>query len=119
GEAAAATASLTVHGDAGELAFSGAELLLAPPASLASFLARWWERGLERLPRWPELVACTWSARDGFVDESESADLAALFAHHESSRLLTPTRGFGGGTGVAALNEWFRAALLGVVKGPL
>jgi exodeoxyribonuclease V alpha subunit len=120
GPAAAATGaraadvapSLVVRGSSDELAFAGAELLPSPPATLSTFLARWWQRQLEALPAWPALVARTWTAHDGFVDAAETAELAALFAHHESSRLLTATRGWSGGTGVAALNEWFRAALV-------
>ncbi len=107
-----AAPSLVVRSSTDELAFTGAELLLSPPATLSTFLHRWWQRRLEQLPRWAELVARTWEARDGFIDAAQGTDLEALFAHQESSRLLTPTRGWSGGTGVAALNEWFRAMLM-------
>jgi exodeoxyribonuclease V alpha subunit len=98
--------------DAAALTFSGAEMLLSPPATIASFLDRWWRHQLERLPSWSALVARTWTATAGAIDDSDSAELAALFAHHESTRLLAPTRGWSGGVGVTALNSWFRSALL-------
>lgn len=107
-----AAAALVVRSSADELAFAGAELLLSPPATLPAFLHRWWQRRLEQLPHWPELVARTWEARDGFIEAAQAADLEMLLAHQESSRLLTPTRGWSGGTGVGALNGWFRAVLM-------
>lgn len=100
------------HDDAATLTFSGAEMLLSPPAAIASFLARWWRHQVERLPTWRALVTRTWTATAGAIDESESAELTALFTHHESTRLLAPTRGWSGGVGVTALNAWFRSALL-------
>ncbi|HET9766747.1 MAG TPA: AAA family ATPase, partial [Thermoanaerobaculia bacterium] len=106
---------LDLREDAGALAFSGAEMLLSPPAPIASFLERWWLHQHSRLPDWSELVTRAWSASvgaAGAVDEGEAGELARLFAHYESTRLLAPTRGWSGGVGVAALNAWFRAALL-------
>jgi len=104
--------SLVIHGDPTALSFSGAEMLLSPPATLASFLERWWAHQRDRLPAWRGLVTRVWTAADGAIDAVETADLAALFAHYESTRLLAPTRGWSGGVGVTALNAWFRAALL-------
>jgi len=103
---------LAVRHDAGALAFRGAELLLAPPAPLASFLARWWQHRLERFPALLGFAAREWTAIDGLVVAAEAGDVASLFADLESTRLLTATRSWSGGTGVTALNAWFRATLL-------
>ena len=101
-----------LHNEAGALAFSGAEMLLSPPASVTDFLDRWWRHQRDRLPSWIALVTRVWQATDGAIDGSEAADLAALFTHFESTRLLAPTRGWSGAVGVGALNAWFRSALL-------
>jgi exodeoxyribonuclease V alpha subunit len=105
-------AGLDLRADAGAIAFSGAEMLLSPPAPIAGFLERWWQHQHSQLPDWGELVTRAWSATSGLIDEGEAGELARLFAHYESTRLLAPTRGWSGGVGVAALNAWFRGALL-------
>ncbi len=103
---------LDLREDAGALAFSGAEMLLSPPTPIAAFLERWWQHQHSRLSDWGELVTRVWSATSGAIDEGEAGELARLFAHYESTRLLAPTRGWSGGVGVAAINAWFRSALL-------
>jgi exodeoxyribonuclease V alpha subunit len=102
---------LVVRERAADLAFRGAELLASPPATLASFLVRWWTERVTSLPAWTELATRAWRAIDGRVVEEDAAPLAQLFGHHEASRLLTVTRGWSGGAGMAALNAWFRATL--------
>ncbi|HEV8238383.1 MAG TPA: AAA family ATPase [Thermoanaerobaculia bacterium] len=100
------------HEDAATLTFRGVEMLLSPPASVTGFLDRWWRHHLDRLPGWRMLITRPWTAHDGAIEAVEIAELTALFAHQESTRLLAPTRGWSGGVGVRALNAWFRGALL-------
>jgi exodeoxyribonuclease V alpha subunit len=107
--------AIALREDAAAVAFTGAELLSSPPAPLASFLARWWQWRTTSLPGWEALVEREWHAEAGLIVAAELPDLATLFTHHESARLLSATRGWSGGTGAAALNAWFRAALVGAL----
>lgn len=108
-------AALAVRDNAADLGFAGAELLLSPPVPLAVFLERWWQERVFGMAGWVELVAREWRAEEGTIAGTEAAELERLFIHHQSARLLSPTRGWTAGTGVAALNGWFRAALVRAV----
>jgi exodeoxyribonuclease V alpha subunit len=107
----AAAPLLGVRSDPADLTFAGAELLISPPVSIPRFLARWWEARLASRAGWREAVAAVWTASPGGIDPAAAEALGALFAVYESSRLLTATRGWSGGTGAAAANSWCRATL--------
>jgi exodeoxyribonuclease V alpha subunit len=96
---------------AAALAFAGVELLEGGAGELARFLGRWWSERVLALPDYLELRTRVWDAEDGALTGREAEALAPLMRHLESFRLLSPTRGWSGGTGVAALNAWFRSTL--------
>jgi exodeoxyribonuclease V alpha subunit len=91
--------------------FAGAELLAVTSRQLAPFLERWWREQVLGLPAYLRLASRPWQAQEGEIAGEEAASLAPLFGHLESFRLLSPTKGWSGGLGTAALNAWFRATL--------
>jgi exodeoxyribonuclease V alpha subunit len=103
---------LAVHADPAALDFTGAALLRVPPASVPSFLERWWEARVRAVGGWAEGVASDWEAAGDHIGGAQAQRLASLLRAGESSRLLTATRGWSQGTGAAAVNAWCRAALL-------
>ena len=102
---------LTPRAAAAELRFEGAELLSVGRQALSPFLERWWSGQVLALPRYPDLVGCRWLALEGEIRGEPAAELAGLFDHLASFRLLSPHRGWAGGAGAAAMNAWFRSRL--------
>jgi exodeoxyribonuclease V alpha subunit len=89
---------------AADVRFERVELLAGGPARHA-LLERWFDRNVRAVPelerRWKRVYRRT---PDGFPAE-DRRELAEVFRHHESFRILCLARGDAGGTGAEAVNE--------------
>jgi exodeoxyribonuclease V alpha subunit len=111
GSLGAVAEALEIRVEARELTFAGPELLLAPPASVQELLEQWWTRRIRSLPGFEAAIAGDWPLVGDAVDAAATSALGSIATAYEASRLLCATRGWSGGRGVAAANEWCRARL--------
>jgi exodeoxyribonuclease V alpha subunit len=97
---------------ASELTYRGVELIdtTKTGGALRTVLEDWFERRIACHPRFDELTTRTYHRRDGELSERDESALRELFAHYETSRLLTVTRKLEAGSEV--VNQFMHEQLL-------